>query len=951
MVRTIAVLMWKHAVVRKRRFILTAVSLVSPVLFFVLLFTLRNELNPAPGSLQAEGIIQRTEQIRLSDNTPIELESPIMDSTILYHPESPLTNMLMDEVGEKLLLKRLQTLPVRKGSMSTDGYIPYTNETQMLSFVNIMKRGDAVIIFHNLNTDTWPTKLNYTIRMKEDFGTKSYESVDSIPNSHKMFGLQYLTFMRIQWAIDSSYIKKQSGSDVNQTVSLQEFPYYKTAHNDMLPIICKILEAMCWLSLLLVFVDLMCRLLAERSSGIQELIKMVGVYPHIIGFCHYLNVLPSGLMFSIGGTILLKIHPAIIPNTNGFYLFLMLILYFNTVIILAFVCSYIVKSTEFGATLGVIAYGLLWAPMRLLQGYNLPHLLRLLTGFLPHVPMVWFWRELCLVEMNGSGITINTMFMTNYRNNESVFQCYAFLVIQNILYVCLAGYLSMVRPGQYGQALPWNFMCKKKTADAGKKDVCDTHSEVRRGSKSNQVSPTTSFVDNDSDNPFRKKEHHKTDKTDSDSIDLIQSDGQYFEEPPAGMKVGIFVDNVTKVYPNNKALKNVTLKVFEGEITVLVGHNGAGKTTLMSIITGMTSPTSGQVYVHGYNTMTEQHLVRKHIGLCPQHNMFFPDLTLQEHIMFFTMLKRGSYAEARESSRRLAEQLGLEDKLGELCAALSGGMKRRAQLACALAGDADVLVLDEPTSGLDVESRRELWDLLLSLRGARTVLLSTHFMEEADVLGDRVAALHAGELRCFATTMYLKKAVGDGYRLTLTTNGPPKVDAITEKVVERVPDATLKEKTMNSISYNLPATATSSFSKLFSMLEKNRAKLHIDSIGVGVSTLEEVFLKLCSDVDAPSETDGLDHNTPDTRPVATETTISLNGSYQNNEAERDLEIYFKSLQGVTHLKVTGPLLYLRQLKVLFMRQLCFVLHRKWIFLIMQVILPILLIFIATSHMN
>ncbi|KOB58018.1 putative ATP-binding cassette sub-family A member 3 [Operophtera brumata] len=126
-----------------------------------------------------------------------------------------------------------------------------------------------------------------------------------------------------------------------------------------------------------------------------------------------------------------------------------------------------------------------------------------------------------------------------------------------------------------------------------------------------------------------------------------------------------------------------------------------------------------------------------------------------------------------------------------------------------------------------------------SLRGEHTVLLTTHFMEEADALGDRVAALHQGHLRCHATPMHLKKAIGTGYRLSFTTNGAPRDAAITRVVTSFVREATVKEKTINSLSYNLPSSDSSRFPDLFTALEEKKSELGIETIGVGVSTLEE----------------------------------------------------------------------------------------------------------------
>ncbi|XP_063894116.1 phospholipid-transporting ATPase ABCA3 [Helicoverpa armigera] len=992
--RVLTVLMWKHAVVRARRFIHTAVDLASPLMFFILLFVLKSYINMNPeNSRRVKDPVANTDIIPLSELMP----GPYY---VLYTPDTPLTNSLMDDVGPKLNLQRLDSFPDR----TKKGYFAYKNESELEPFIRNMGISDAIIIFQKMSGETWPERLNYTIRLKHEFLTGTYSSLDDSPGPHRNFGFKYGMFMRIQWAIDTSYIKLLTGSEITQNLSIQEFPYYERSVNTDVAIVCILLQVLCWLSLMLTFVFLMCRLLEERSSGIQELMKMVGVSLNTLGVTHFLNILPCGLVFAIVGSVLLKVTAQpLIPHTNGFLIFLMLLLYFNSVVALAFACSYISKGTHYAATLSVLAYILLWIPTRVASEHNISPALTLLTGFFPHAPMYWFWDEVANIEMFGAGITFKNI--ATRHDKVSVAISFFFLILQSALYYVFAWYLSLVRPGRYGQALPWNFPFKASY--------------------------------------WRNKNEVRPDGDDEEE-DPIAHDPRYFETAPSHMDVGIKIVNVSKVFAKQVALRNVSLEVYKGEITVLLGHNGAGKTTLMSIITGMTSATEGKVYVNGKDTVTQRDEVRQNIGLCPQHNLFFPNLTVQQHIMFFTLLKRGSYKQALESSVTLATRLGLRDKLHAQAHELSGGMKRRAQLACALAGGASVLVLDEPTSGLDVETRRELWDLLLvsyisncraacalaggasvlvldeptsgldvetrrelwdlllvsyisncraacalaggasvlvldeptsgldvetrrelwdlllvsyisncraacalaggasvlvldeptsgldvetrrelwdlllALRGERTVLLTTHFMEEADALGDRVAALHLGKLRCFASSMHLKKAVGTGYRLSFTTIGTPKDQAITKVVTSHVHDATLKEKTINSLSYNLPAAASAKFPALFTALESKRSELGIDSIGVGVSTLEEVFLKLCSDVDTSISEDEVDNV---------------------HEPER------------TPIRITGIPLYLRQLYVLLKRQVKFALYKKWNFLILQVILPIIMIMVLTDLFN
>ncbi|XP_063831033.1 phospholipid-transporting ATPase ABCA3-like [Ostrinia nubilalis] len=760
--------------------------------------------------------------------------------------------------------------------------MPFTNDSDIFDFTKNMRPDEAIVIFQNVSEGTWPKKLNYTIRMKTPFKTHMTTAMDGGLMPHQRFGAMYEPFMRLQWAIDTSYIQILTGKPVEQNVVLQEFPYVKFSKSDSAELVTAILFPVCWLSLFVNFVFLMTRLLQERASGIQELMKMMGVSTNVLGMTHVFNVMGPCLVYSVGGTILLKTGDyTLLEKSNGFLIFFALYSHFFATIAMAFACSYIAKSTQYIITLGTLAYVVLWAPANLLYQNNIPKSLVLATGFLPYAPMGWIWAEIGALEKIGQGLTFTTMMSSHTNKSGSAIAAMTLLGLQAVFFFALAWYFDHVRPGRYGHALPWDFLLQRSYW---------VKNNVKPDSASRQLQRPASH------------------------------DERYFE-PPGAREVGISVHNVTKMFPKQRALNDVSLDVYKGEITILLGHNGAGKTTLMSIITGMIGPTSGKVLVNGLDMSSEKEAARQHIGLCPQHNLFFPDLTVLEHVMFFTLLKGSSFFEARISSLALLDKLGIKAKADNMSDELSGGMKRRLQLACALAGNARVLILDEPTSGLDVETRRELWDLLLSLRGSRTVLLSTHFMEEADALGDRVAALHAGQLRCHATPMYLKRALGTGYRLTFTTIGQPKEDPMTNVIQSIVPDAAVKETTINSISYNLPAASSKHFPSLFTKLESQRSELGIDSIGVGITTLEEVFLRLCSDVDTSRSQDELDGNLGG---MASEPTFNI---------------------------LSGPRLYIRQILMLMKRQLLFLWYKRMYFFSLQVLIPVLLMCTFTLNSN
>lgn len=229
-------------------------------------------------------------------------------------------------------------------------------------------------------------------------------------------------------------------------------------------------------------------------------------------------------------------------------------------------------------------------------------------------------------------------------------------------------------------------------------------------------------------------------------------DARFFEAPPADTQPGIRIQNLRKVFKaetggTKTAVDDLTLNMYEGQITALLGHNGAGKTTTMSIITGLYPPTAGTATVNGCDIVTDIEGVRSSLGLCPQFDVLFDTLTVAEHIFFFCRLKGLSKAAARHEVAAYVKEIDLENKTNAQARTLSGGQKRALSCVIALCGGSKVVVLDEPTSGMDPYKRRHTWDLLLRHKAGRTILLTTHFMEEADLLGDRIAIMSAGKLR------------------------------------------------------------------------------------------------------------------------------------------------------------------------------------------------------------
>jgi ABC-type multidrug transport system ATPase subunit len=222
------------------------------------------------------------------------------------------------------------------------------------------------------------------------------------------------------------------------------------------------------------------------------------------------------------------------------------------------------------------------------------------------------------------------------------------------------------------------------------------------------------------------------------------------------------------------AVSELYLAVAANETLGLLGPNGAGKSTTLSVLSGVLSPTSGRCVVGGFDVSTELSSVYTHLGVCTQHDVVWPDLTVRQHLQFYARVKGVSSAYEGPLVQRIAEMVRLDgDPFWQPASALSGGMKRRLSLAVSLIGNPSIWVLDEPTTGLSPEARRTVWSIISAQKSyGRSIVLTTHAMDEADVLCNRIAIICSGRLQCIGTQQTLKQKFGDGFKLTLHMHSP-----------------------------------------------------------------------------------------------------------------------------------------------------------------------------------
>lgn len=276
-----------------------------------------------------------------------------------------------------------------------------------------------------------------------------------------------------------------------------------------------------------------------------------------------------------------------------------------------------------------------------------------------------------------------------------------------------------------------------------------------------------------------------------------------------------------------KAVKDLCLDIHAGSLTVLLGANGAGKSTTLSAISGLQSISGGHIEVDGTGG----------IGLCPQKNVLWGNMTVEEHVYFFQRLKWPSLSkpESREESKRLVAGCDLDIKNDARAKTLSGGQMRKLQLAMMLAGGSRVCCIDEASSGIDPLARRKIWDILLNERGSRTMLLTTHFLDESEVLADHVAVLSKGQLKAEGSVASLKNQLGGGYRVIL-----PK-DNRTSMLAQMDSNIT-QHQNYNETVFEVPDVAT--LTPFIDRLERDG----IMDYRIQGPSMEDVFLRLAEEM-------------------------------------------------------------------------------------------------------
>ncbi|KAG0345236.1 hypothetical protein BG004_003854 [Podila humilis] len=463
-------------------------------------------------------------------------------------------------------------------------------------------------------------------------------------------------------------------------------------------------------------------------------------------------------------------------------------------------------------------------------------------------PAFAFYRALSVINRSSYDSSYQPYQISHLKGSDEVFQVIIALVIETFVFLGLAFYLTEVLPTEFGVRQPWHFIVSGplKKLFGNKKKFRDVEGQVRQDSTlSHSVTTTMTARERIQGEIALDAEEVKFEDPDVKQERRRVLTDQYATDCPLVMK------NMRKVYPtNNKlAVKNVTFAVEKDTIFGLLGPNGAGKTSLIHILTGLYEPTQGWARLAGFELDREIKDVYRNIGVCPQHDILWDDLTVGEHLYFYARLKGVQASDERAAVVASLNAVSLVPFENRLTKGLSGGEKRRLSIAIALVGNPGIVFLDEPTTGLDISVRRLIWDIIGQAKHGRTIILTTHSMEEAEILCAKIGIMAKGTLRCIGNQIRLKELYGRGFKIMFACR-PENVERASAYIASLLPaNAKRLDAFVTQESWEFE-TQPGLIQKLFEEIEAHKHEVGIDDWGLSQTTLEEVFLRIIQDDDA-----------------------------------------------------------------------------------------------------
>ena len=600
-----------------------------------------------------------------------------------------------------------------------------------------------------------------------------------------------------------------------------------------------VLAYMCPLSLYIY------RMVGDKESKIKEGMKIMGLEEGQYFLAYFIQFTVINLFCSLLNAGIFKGLLNYIPYH---YLFILMFLWSLNLFALIFFFQSFIDKTKIALVLSLVLYFMMYCvsvACMFDDGSLKSKIVKMILSIFPQV---------CL--SNATLLMSKFQYHFRYFKERDFLRTYTsfsigkmvlMFVIDFLFFLFLGYFLHNVLPHDFGIRRPVYFLCtsdfwcsnrKKKKRDVEKKleektkqdyviyNAKESHSDVEGEEDNNLYGNSTNF----------ESEEIYKDKTKKDDV--------------------LRVRNIVKIFGDGKmAVNKVNLNFYKDEIFALLGHNGAGKTTLISMLTGLYEATEGKAIYDDENILESSNMnkFREKLGICPQHDILFEDLNIREHLEMFSIFKGVQSDDVDNEVDKVLHDFQLDDIQYMIAKNLSAGNRRKLSIAISLIGGSKVIFLDEPSSGMDITSRRNLWEILKRQCEGKIIILTTHYMEEASVLGKRIGIINAGQMKCIGSPLFLIEKYGKYMSLNITKEENADSDKIID-FVKNLADGVEYEALSEEIMFRVPIKDENNgknkkvdLKTFFQIFDQNIKKLDIKSYSASMPTLEDVFLNVAAE--------------------------------------------------------------------------------------------------------
>ncbi|KAK8811367.1 hypothetical protein WA158_003101 [Blastocystis sp. Blastoise] len=783
-------MMWKNWIIMKRNPKETIWDIMYPVVLIIVLFLIGNT---------GQNVVY--EDNYETPKVPMKTMAEVYKSRDLRIGFSPVNNT--DCSGSKItpIINNLKEI-LSESNLQIECF-PSIEQFKSVAVTSTFTAG-----FHFEDVDTISSTNPNPIKYKILYGSETFFGFSNFTSSYRTASNTFTplfmeTIVPLENTMNELLLNYKSNTHITRSYISQLFPTLGYVSDMKYNILAYTLPMYLALIIAFPYISMTRRLLEEREKRIQEGYLMIGLKENVWWLTWYVSCIFRSLMISIFSGVAFYF---IVPKSNMILLIISLFIMSLSLLTLSLGLTSLFDSADSGCGIIFLVLFSTCFPYLLIKQAS-----QFITGLvcilIPPTGIALMGD--ILLSADGAkydGITFSNLFSytTNaYGQNFGLLLVYS--ILSGLLWLGLGIYLNKVIKHAYGTSEEPCFCVDPKYYKKQKTPYTDN------------IEPLPSTVD-----------------------------------PNDGLRMVA----ISKVFPPKNpdddpivAVRKFTGTFYNNHINVLLGHNGAGKSTLISVLTGLYSPTDGDAFLDGHSLAYEKNTIRRELGVCPQQNVLQDLLTVYEHLVLFARLRNVPEDKIEGMVMHTLEEIDLLDKKDTLIKNLSGGMKRKVNVAIAFIGDPKIVFLDEPTAGMDPVARRSTWTLLEEKKKDHIIVLCTHFMDEADFLADYIYIMALGELQVAGSSLYLKNKFGVGYHLTIDKTERASDASIIQFIKQYIPSSSIEETSSSDLSVLLPREAIHTFPMLLRDLKSNYSSLSIVSSGITATTLEEVFLNLAEEAD------------------------------------------------------------------------------------------------------